>query len=200
MTDSLVEEIGCLIGLVIILYFILQQPTKTEESSLIKNGSNDNVSSTKIEKVYNVNLCSLEKSHSNKGSVLLEKRKYKEAFEQYLIFLFWQVCGVYAQIEGEKTTYHFFEDAKAFYDEWGGYETHIQFYGNSARCLEYLNLSKSELENMVLNMPLEKGLNFPFTPEELLPYYLKAYDKHIEEKEKFEKEYGIRYMIGGKIN
>lgn len=33
MTDSLAEEIGCLIGLVIMLYFLLQQLAKTEENS-----------------------------------------------------------------------------------------------------------------------------------------------------------------------
>lgn len=146
------------------------------------------------------NLLEIENIYWRRASFLLDEEKYKSSFQNYLVFLFWQICGVQANIEGNKTTYQFFSDAKDYYDKWGGYETYIQFYGNIGRCLEHLNLSKKELENMVLNMPLEKGLNFPFTPEELLPYYLKAYDKHKREKKKFEKEYGIRYMIGGKIN
>lgn len=147
---------------------------------------------------YNINLIKIEESHWEEGDRLLKEGKYKESFEQYLIFIFWKVCGVVIVERGKKVTYAFAGD-KWYYETIGKYETHVQFYGNIARCLEYSDISRNELEDMVLTMPIEKDFDFPFTPKELLPYYLKAYDKHKREKKKFEKEYGKRYMIRGKI-
>ncbi len=159
---------------------------------ILKNLSTEN-------KFYNINLVDIERSYWDKGSLLFRDKKYEAALEQYLMFMFWRICGVTIFKDGKKVEYTF-SASKEFYDKWGGYEAHIQFYGNIGRCLEYSNISKKELKSMVLNMPLEEGLNFPFTPEDLLPYYLKAYNKHKREKRKFEREYGKRYLIGGKIN
>lgn len=47
---------------------------------------------------------------------------------------------------------------------------------------------------MILEIPLEKGLIFPFSIKELTPYYLNAYKLHQIEK-KFEQKHKTRYLI-----
>lgn len=126
--------------------------------------------------------------HWEEGSFLFDEKRYKDALSQYLVNMYWNICGVGLILDIGKEEYF-----KYFF------KPRIDFLGNPGRCIEYLNLTKDELEKMVLNMPIEEGFPFPCSIEDLLPYYLKAYDQHKQEKVKFEKEYNTRYLIGGKI-
>lgn len=128
--------------------------------------------------------------HWNKATFLLAEEHYKSALQEYLVFIFWNTCGGNNFVERPVID-------KKFEDNY--LKTNINFLGNPGRCLEYLNISEKELKKMILNMPIEQGIPFPFSIEELIPYYLKAYKQHKLEKKKFESEYNIHYLIGGKI-
>ena len=128
--------------------------------------------------------------HWDRAAFLFNEKKYKGALGEFLVCMFWDACGSDFFVDEELVN-------KFGRESW--FNTQINFLGNSGRCLEYLNISEKELKDMILSMPIEKGLPFPFSIEELIPYYLKAYKQHQLEKKKFEAEYKIRYLIGGKI-
>lgn len=128
--------------------------------------------------------------HWDRGAFLLDEKRYKSALQEYLIFIFWSANGLGNFLD--KSLWSKKEIDKHL-------KLHITFLGNPGACIEYLNLSEIELKEMLLNLPIEQGLPFPFSINDLIPYYLKAYKQHKLEKKIFESEYKIQYLTGHKI-
>lgn len=115
--------------------------------------------------------------------LLFSEKKYKGALQFFLRAMF---------IDVQVSSWHI---KKGFYK----ISTFINLLGDCARCIAYLDLTKEQFKDIVLGIPVEKGVDFTFSVKELLPYYLKAFDRYSEEKKKHEKKYKTRYLIGEKI-
>lgn len=125
--------------------------------------------------------------HWDKGTFLFNEKHYKDAFNEYLCFMFWRCC-----MSGDNFMQRSLTDKQI---ECSHLKSSINFMGNPGRCIEYLDLSEKDLKKMILEIPLEKGLIFPFSIKELTPYYLNAYQLHQIEKKKFEQKHKTRYLI-----
>ena len=121
---------------------------------------------------------------NERARLLFDEKKYKGALQFFLRAMF---------VDVQVSSWHI---KKGFCK----IDTFINLLGDCARCVAYLDLTKEQFKDIVLNIPVEKGVDFTFSIKELLPYYLKAFDRYTKEKEKYERKYKTRFLTGKKIS